>query len=124
METTNYQEARSYFISNATYGWKHIDCFIMSERMISKLFEENSLGRGARILLPQGEMDSFKGEKSAFTIKGYGFIVSSGFSEPYGIDYLVFREIPQGYKKDLMDQNISKEMDLKLKKLRMDDPEL
>jgi len=116
METTNYQEAKAYFLSNATYGWKHIDCFIMSEMMLEKLFEENSLGRGARILLPQGELDSFKGEKSMFTIKGYAIIVSDGFTQPYGVNFLTFREIPEGHKKALMEHNISKQSDLKYKK--------
>jgi hypothetical protein len=37
MNTKNYEDAKNYFINNATYGWKYIDCFIMNETLYKEL---------------------------------------------------------------------------------------
>ena len=40
MQTNNYEEARKYFSSNAQYGCKHIESFIVSEQMFERLLKK------------------------------------------------------------------------------------
>ena len=43
MQTNNYEEARRYFSSNAQYGWKHIESFIVSEQMLERMLKDEYL---------------------------------------------------------------------------------
>lgn len=70
MQTNNYEESLKYFLRNAQYGWKHIEAFILSEKMVESLLEED---------LPGGSVIQLKAKpfvlRTKIRIKGYPIII-------------------------------------------------
>lgn len=90
MQTNNYEEARRYFNSNAQYGWKHIESFIVSEQMFERLLKDD-FPRGSVIQLGK-YADPRTLPRTNARIKGYPIIVSSGYTETYGVTYILYED--------------------------------
>ena len=90
MQTNNYEEARRYFSSNAQYGWKHIESFIVSKQMFERMLKDD-FPRGSVIQLGK-YADPRTLPRTNVRIKGYPIIVSSGYTETYGVTYIMYED--------------------------------
>ena len=106
MQTNNYEEARRYFSSNAQYGWKHIESFIVSEQMFERLLKDD-FPRGAVIQLGK-YADPRTLPRTNVRIKGYPIIVSNGYTLPYGVTYIMYKDEFGEEVMGLLSTNISK----------------
>ena len=75
MKTNNYEEAKAYFINNAHYGWKYIDCFVISENLYKTLKNDQSIKIGSRIELEEGIKNRNEHPRIKSTLNGYGIIL-------------------------------------------------
>ena len=105
MQTNNYEEARRYFNSNAQYGWKHIESFIVSEQMFERMLKDD-FPRGAVIQLGK-YADPRTLPRTNIRIKGYPIIVSSGYTETYGVTYILYEDEFKDEVMGLLAQNVS-----------------
>ena len=105
MQTINYEEARRYFSSNAQYGWKHIESFIVSEQMFERMLKDD-FPRGAVIQLGK-YADPRTLPRTNIRIKGYPIIVSSGYTETYGVTYILYEDEFKDELMGLLAQNVS-----------------
>jgi len=105
MQTNNYEEARRYFSSNAQYGWKHIESFIVSEQMFERMLKDD-FPRGSVIQLGK-YADPRTLPRTNVRIKGYPIIVSSGFTQTYGVTYILYEDTFKDEQMDLLAQNVS-----------------
>ena len=105
MQTNNYEEARRYFSSNAQYGWKHIESFIVSEQMFERLLKDD-FPRGSVIQLGK-YADPRTLPRTNVRIKGYPIIVSSGYTDTYGVTYILYEDKFCKEIMGLLDKNIS-----------------
>ena len=90
MQTNNYEEARRYFSNNAQYGWKHIESFIVSEQMFERMLKDD-FPRGSVIQLGK-HADPRMLPRTNVRIKGYPIIVSSGYTQTYGVTYIIYED--------------------------------
>lgn len=90
MQTNNYEEARRYFSNNAQFGWKHIESFIVSEQMFERMLKDD-FPRGSVIQLGK-YADPRTLPRTNIRIKGYPIIVSSGYTETYGVTYIMYED--------------------------------
>ena len=109
MQTNNYEEARKYFNNNAQYGWKHIESFIVSEQMFERMLKDD-FPRGAVIQLGK-YADPRTLPRTNIRIKGYPIIVSSGYTETYGVTYILYEDEFKEELMDLLAHNISDQTD-------------
>lgn len=106
MQTNNYEEARRYFSSNAQYGWKHIESFIVSEQMFERMLKDD-FPRGSVIQLGK-YADPRSLPRTNVRIKGYLIIVSSGYTETYGVTFITYEDEFNKESMHLLSMNISK----------------
>lgn len=107
MQTHDYEEARRYFSNNAQYGWKHIESFIVSEQMFEIMLKDN-FPRGAVIQLGK-YADPRTLPRTNVRIKGNPIIVSSGYTLPYGVTFIMYED---GFGEEVMGllgKNVSKQ---------------
>ena len=90
MQTNNYEEARRYFNNNAQHGWKHIESFIVSEQMFERMLKYD-FPRGSVIQLGK-YADPRTLPRTNVRIKGYPIIVSSGYTLPFGVTYIMYKD--------------------------------
>lgn len=105
MQTNNYEEARRYFSSNAQYGWKHIESFIVSEQMFERMLKDD-FPRGSVIQLGK-YADPRTLPRTNVRIKGYPIIVSSGFTQTYGVTYILYEDELKDELMRLLEKNVS-----------------
>ena len=105
MQTNNYEEARRYFSSNAQYGWKLIESFIVSEQMFERMLKDD-FPRGSVIQLGK-YADPRTLPRTNICIKGYPIIVSSGYTETYGVTYILYEDEFKDELMGLLAQNVS-----------------
>ena len=106
MQTNNYEEARKYFNNNAQYGWKHIESFIVSEQMFERMLKDD-FPRGSVIQLGK-YADPRTLPRTNARIKGYPIIVSSGYTETYGVTYIMYDDKFGEEMMGLLKSNVSK----------------
>ena len=109
MQTNNYEEARRYFSNNAQHGWKHIESFIVSEQMFERMLKDG-FPRGAVIQLGK-YADPRTLPRTNVRIKGYAIIVSNGYTETYGVTYILYEDEFKEGLMDLLARNISDQID-------------
>lgn len=85
MQTQNYEEAKRYFLNNAQHGWKYIEAFIISEKMLERLLQEDLPGGSAK-----RKQTSIIDPGTSIHIKGYPIIMSREFNLPFGIKTIKF----------------------------------
>ena len=105
MQTNNYEEAIRYFSSNAQYGWKHIESFIVSEQMFERMLKDD-FPRGSVIQLGK-YADPRTLPRTNVRIKGYPIIVSSGYTETYGVTYILYEDEFKDEVMGLLRKNVS-----------------
>ena len=91
MQTNNYEEARTFFMNHSQHGWKHIESFIVSEDMLERLLKDN-LPIGSVIQLEPNNVDPRTLPRTNIRIKGYPIIVSKGYTLPYGVTYIQYKD--------------------------------
>lgn len=109
MNTNKYEEAKKYFINNATYGWKYIDCFIMNETFYKELKQDKTMSFGYRIELTEGKRNQSSYDRLKSTIHGYGIILVNSYTEGYSVDFLKYNNEIDKRLELLLKHNISKE---------------
>ncbi len=109
MQTNNYEEARRYFSSNAQYGWKHIESFIVSEQMYERMLKDD-FPRGSVIQLGK-YADPRTLPRTNVRIKGYPIIVSSGYTKTYGVTYILYEDEFKDEVMGLLRKNVSEEFE-------------
>jgi hypothetical protein len=105
MQTNNYEEARRYFANNAQHGWKHIESFIVSEQMFERMLKDD-FPRGSVIQLGK-YADPRTLPRTNVRIKGYPIIVSSGYTETYGVTYIMYEDTFGEEVMRLLGKNVS-----------------
>lgn len=112
LQTNDYQEAKEYFERNCQYGWQHIRAWIVSPQFYTMYFKDKVKAPGAVIRLAPMEdyVEAIQGVNH--TIKGYKMIVSTGFSEEFGVCYIADRGLSEAASK-LLEQNVSQDYNLK-----------
>ena len=106
MQTNTYEEARKYFYSNAQYGWKHIESFIVSKQMFERMLKDD-FPRGSVIQLGK-YADPRTLRRTNVRNKGYQIILSNGYTLPYGITYILYKDEFGEEVMGLLSMNISK----------------
>ena len=109
MQTNNYEEARRYFSNNAQHGWKHIESFIVSEQMFERMLKDD-FPRGSVIQLGN-YADPRTLPRINVRIKGYPIIVSSGYTQTYGVAYILYEDEFKDEVMGLLRKNCSKSID-------------
>ena len=112
MQTNNYEEARRYFSSNAQYGWKHIESFIVSEQMFERMLKDD-FPRGSVIQLGK-YADPRTLPRTNVRIKGYPIIVSSGYTLPFGVTYITYDDKFGEEIMGLLKSNVSNNLNVNL----------
>jgi hypothetical protein len=109
MNTKNYEDAKNYFINNATNGWKYIDCFIMNETLYKELKLDRSISFGHRIELAEGKRIQSTYGRLKSTIHGYGIILINSYTEGYSVNFLKYNNEIDERLLQLLNHNISKD---------------
>ena len=110
MQTNNYEEARRYFSTNAQYGWKHIESFIVSEQMFERMLKDD-FPRGSVIQLGK-YADPRTLPRTNVRINGYPIIVSSGYTETYGVTYIMYEDVFGEEVMRLLGKNCSRSINI------------
>ena len=109
MQTNNYEEAKAYFINNAHYGCKYIDCFVMCETLYKTLKNDQSIKIGSRIELEEGIKNRNEYPRIKSTLNGYGIILINPNSEEYYIEYIKYNSPINENLTQLLLYNISRD---------------
>ena len=109
MKANNYEEAKAYFINNAHYGWKYIDCFVMNEKLYKAIKHDQSIKLGSRIELEEGIKNRTEYPRIKSTLNGYGIILINPNSEEYFIEYIKYNSSINESLTQLLHYNISKD---------------
>ena len=113
LQTKDYQEIKTYFERNCTYGFKHIRAWIVSPEFYMMYFKDKEKAPGAVIrLVPlHPTIEAILGVNH--TIKGYKIIVSNGFSQEYGACFIADDRISENAV-ELLKHNVSEDYNLKV----------